>query len=240
MDLSIVIPAYEEGRKIAMDIDAAARFLRESGLTGQIIVVDDGSKDNTTETARNVTVSEDIELKVIRYIQHKGKGHAVRRGIEQSAGQFVMFADSGKCVPYKDALKGLELIKSGACDIAHGSRKTTESRINKPQNLYRRICSRLFHWFVVHRLRVPRELTDTQCGFKIYRGDAARHLYGQCVTDGFVFDIEIILRAVKEGYRIREFPIDWTCDPDTRLSPSRSLRKILAELRTIRRIISKE
>lgn len=240
MDLSIVIPAYEEGRKITTDIEAAARFLRESGLTGQIIVVDDGSKDNTTETARNVAVPENIELKVIRYPQHKGKGHAVRKGIEQSTGQFVMFADSGKCVPYKDALKGLELIKSGACDIAHGSRKTAESNINKPQNLYRRVCSKLFYWFVVHRLKVPPELTDTQCGFKIYRGDAARHLYGQCITDGFVFDIEIILRAVKEGYKIREFPIDWTCDPDTRLSPSRSLRKILAELRTIKRIISKE
>jgi dolichyl-phosphate beta-glucosyltransferase len=240
MDLSIVIPAYKESRKITTDIEAAARFLRESGLTGQIIVVDDGSKDNTAETAQNVTVSEDIELKVIRYPQHKGKGHAVRKGIEQSSGQFVMFADSGKCVPYKDALKGLGLIKSGACDIAHGSRKTTESHLNKPQNLYRRICSGLFHWFVVHRLKVPRELTDTQCGFKIYRGDAARHLYDQCVTDGFVFDIEIILRAVKEGYKIREFPIDWTCDPDTRLSPSRSLRKILAELRTIKQIISKE
>lgn len=240
MDLSIVIPAYEESRKIATDIEAAAQFLRESGLTGQIIVVDDGSKDNTTEAARNVKVPENIELKVIRYQQHKGKGHAVRKGIEQTTGQFVMFADSGKCVPYKDALKGLELIKSGACDIAHGSRKTIESHINKPQNLYRRICSRLFHWFVVHSLKVPQELTDTQCGFKIYRGDAARYLYGQCVTDGFVFDIEIILRAVKEGYKIREFPIDWTCDPDTRLSPSRSLRKILAELRTIKRIISKE
>ncbi len=64
-------------------------------------------------------------------------------------------------------------------------------------------------------LRVPRELTDTQCGFKVYRGDVARELYGQCVTDGFLFDIEIILRAIEKGYRIGEFPVEWACDRDS-------------------------
>ncbi len=240
MDLSIVIPTYEESHKIARDIEAASEFLRENKLTGQIIIVDDGSKDNTAEAARSVTVPENIELKAIRYRPHKGKGHAVRKGIEQSKGEFVMFADSGNCVPYNDVLIGMELIKSGACDIAHGSRKMQGCHIEKAQSLYRRICSRLFHWYVVHILKAPRELTDTQCGFKIYRGDAARHLYSECITEGFVFDIEIIMRAMKEGYKIKEFPIDWTCDPDSRLSPTRSIEKILAELLTIKRIISKE
>ena len=88
-------------------------------------------------------------------------------------------------------------------------------------------------------MKIPSEFTDTQCGFKIYRGDIARNLYSQCITDGFMFDIEILLRAQMQSYRIKEFPIEWSCDPDSRLSPTRSLTHILAELRTIRRTIGK-
>jgi dolichyl-phosphate beta-glucosyltransferase len=242
MDLSIVIPAYEESKKIARDIKEAAAFLKDNHFTGQIIVVDDGSKDNTAEVAENALTnpSPSIELKVERYNHHRGKGYAVRRGIEQTSGEYVMFADSGCCVPYEDTLRGLELIKSGGCDIAHGSRKMRGCHIEKAQSLYRRICSKMFHWFVIHDMKIPAEFTDTQCGFKIYRGDIARHLYGQCITDGFMFDIEIIMRAQKEGYRIREFPIDWTCDRDSRLSPTRSSWRVLSELLRIRRIMTQK
>ena len=237
MDLSIVIPAYEESRKIAGDIKAAADFLAAHNLYGEIIVVDDGSKDNTTPTAENVRVSSDVKVKVIRYESHRGKGYAVRKGIEQTKGTYVMFADSGLCVPYDDTLRGLELLKSESCDIAHGSRKIPGCRIERPQSLYRRICSKMFHWFVIHDMKIPPELTDTQCGFKIYKGDIARYLYGECITDGFMFDIEIIMRAQKKGYRIKEFPINWTCDRDSRLSPTRSSRRVLSELAAIKRTI---
>jgi len=242
MELSIVIPAYEESKKIVRDIEAAAVFLTDNHFTGQIIVVDDGSKDNTAEVVNNAVRSSPpgIELKVERYNHHRGKGYAVRKGIEQTSGEYVMFADSGCCVPYGDTLRGLELIKSGACDIAHGSRKMRGCHIEKAQSLYRRICSKMFHWFVIHDMKIPAEFTDTQCGFKIYRGDVARHLYGECITDGFTFDIEIIMRAQKEGYRITEFPIDWTCDPDSRLSPTRSSWRVLSELLTIRRVLAKK
>jgi dolichyl-phosphate beta-glucosyltransferase len=181
-----------------------------------------------------------VKLEVIRYEQHHGKGYAVRTGVSQSKGDYVMFADSGCCVPYQSALSGLDLIKNDSCDIAHGSRKMSGSHIEKAQSFYRRVCSKIFHWFVVHDLKIPVEFTDTQCGFKIYKGDVARLLYSECVTDGFMFDIEVIIRALKKGYKIREFPIDWTCDPDSRLSPSRSSWKILAEIFNIRRTMSKE
>lgn len=242
MDLSIVIPAFEESNKIARDIEAATAFLKDNHFTGQIIVVDDGSKDNTAEVVNNAVRSSPpgIELKVERYSHHRGKGYAVRKGIEQTSGEYVMFADSGCCVPYEDTLRGLELIKSGACDIAHGSRKMRGCHIEKAQSLYRRICSKMFHWFVIHDMKIPAEFTDTQCGFKIYRGDVARHLYGECITDGFTFDIEIIMRAQKEGYHIKEFPIDWTCDPDSRLSPTRSSWRVLSELLNIRRVMAKK
>ena len=240
MDLSVVIPAFEESKKIALDVEAAAAFLEDNHFAGEVIVVDDGSRDNTAEAAKNVRVFQDVKLQVIRYEQHRGKGYAVRTGIKQTSGEYVMFADSGCCVPYEDTLRGLELLKSRKCDIAHGSRKTRGCHIEKTQSLYRRICSKMFHWFVVHDMKIPAEFTDTQCGFKIYRGDVARHLYSECITDGFTFDIEIIMRAQKEGYRIKEFPIDWTCDRDSRLSPTRSSWRVLAELLTIRRIMSKE
>ena len=240
MDLSIVIPAYEESRKIARDIKAAANFLAGHQFTGEIIVVDDGSKDNTAETAKNVEIPPDIKLKVIRYEHHRGKGYAVCSGIGQTSGQYVMFADSGCCVPYEDTLRGLELLKKDTCDIAHGSRKMRGCHIDKAQSLYRRICSRIFHWFVIRDMNIPPELTDTQCGFKIYKGDIARHLYSECITDGFAFDIEIIVRAQKEGYRIKEFPIDWACDRDSRLSPTRSSWRVLSDLLNIKRSMAEK
>ena len=246
MDISIVIPAFEESKKIVRDIEEAAAFLEAHDFTGQIIVVDDGSKDNTAEAAKKSFKLKNLsskfpnaQLNVIRYEAHRGKGYAVRTGIKHSSGQYVMFADSGSCVPYEDTMRGLELLKSDACDIAHGSRKMRGCHIEKTQSLYRRICSRIFHWFVIHDMKIPSEFTDTQCGFKMYKGDVARHLYGEAITDGFSFDIEIIMRAQKEGYRIREFPIDWTCDRDSRLSPTRSSWHVLSELLKIRRTLSK-
>ncbi len=240
MDLSIVIPALNESKKIGRDVIEAAEFLESNHLVGEIIVVDDGSKDNTAEVAKNVNIPPAINQQVIRYEHHRGKGYAIRTGINQTSAEYVMFADSGCCVPYEDVLHGLKLLKNSTCDIAHGSRKMRGCHIEKTQSLYRRICSKMFHWFVIHYMKVPAEFTDTQCGFKIYKGDVARHLYGECITDGFIFDVEIILRAKKEGYRIKEFPIDWTCDRDSRLSPTRSSWQVLYELITIKRALNKK
>ena len=240
MDFSIVIPAYEERMKIARDVEAAAAFLVRNDFAGEVIVVDDGSKDDTAKVAGNTTVAPDVHLEVIRYEEHRGKGYAVRKGMGHSSGEYAMFADSGSCVPYDDVLQGLDLLKYGSCDIAHGSRKMTGCNIERGQSLYRRICSKMFHWFIIYDMKIPAEFTDTQCGFKIYKGDVARELYGQCITDGFTFDIEIIMRAQRGGYRIKEFPIDWTCDRDSRLSPTRNSWSVLSELLTIRRVMSKK
>jgi dolichyl-phosphate beta-glucosyltransferase len=240
MDLSIVIPAFEESKKISRDVEAASTFLEGNRLAGEIIVVDDGSGDGTAETAETIEVPSGTVLKVVRLQHHTGKGAAVRAGIKQASGEYVMFADSGCCVPYENALDGLKLLKSGACDIAHGSRKMPESNIRKAQSWYRRACARIFHWFVIYAMKIPSEFTDTQCGFKIYKGEVGRRLYRDCVTDGFMFDVEIIMRALREGYRIKEFPIEWTCDRDSRLSPAKSLWRVLSELMTIKRTLSKE
>jgi dolichyl-phosphate beta-glucosyltransferase len=238
MDLSIVIPAFEEGHKIAHDVQAAARFLLANVLRGEIVVVDDGSTDNTTEVARSVQIPETVARRVVRYGAHRGKGYGVRTGMTQTTGRYVMFADCGVCIPYDNVLAGLDMLKNGTCDIAHGSRRHIESQILRAQPWHRRLISRTFKSTVRTILGVPRSLTDTQCGFKVYRGDVARELYGQCITDGFLFDIEIILRALKKGYRIGEFPVQWACDPDTRLSVTRTPWPVLSELRTLRRAMA--
>ncbi|MHC4362147.1 MAG: glycosyltransferase family protein, partial [Planctomycetota bacterium] len=129
-------------------------------------------------------------------------------------------------------------LRDGDCDIAHGSRKLLESDIQQEQPWYRRITARLFKWFLNKMLTMPTGITDSQCGFKIYRGEVARRLYGQCISDGFMFDVEIILLAEKEGHRIKEFPVEWVCDLDTRLSLTRTPWPVLSELITIKRNVA--
>lgn len=127
-------------------------------------------------------------------------------------------------------MTGIELIQSGRCQIAHGSRKMNVSHIHRPQSWYRRLCSSLFHWLLIHDLKELANLTDTQCGFKVYDGDIARCLYPVSTIDGFMFDVEIILLAMKYGYSICEFPVDWSWDPDSRLKPTHEAIKVLRDM----------
>jgi dolichyl-phosphate beta-glucosyltransferase len=231
--LSIVIPAFKERQKIQRDIRAAHQFLRERlAGDGEIIVVDDGSPDDTADCARMLQ-REVAELAVIAYPQNRGKGHALRTGIRASRGRYVMFADAGLCVPFDDALEGIELCRNGA-DLAHGSRRTAQSQVTVAQPGYRRAGSKLFWMFVRAFMGIPRHIKDTQCGFKVYRGEIARELYGEAITDGFMFDIEVIRRAAKKRYRIAEFPVHWSNDADTRYRPFRGTLRNLRELVRIR------
>jgi len=237
MKLSIVIPAFNECGKIGRDVESACEFLLKNNFDGEVIAVDDGSSDKTADEAQKAgdKYNGRIRISVIQNNRHNGKGYAVRSGIAQSTGDYVMFADSGSCVPMDNTIRGLELLNNGQYDIAHGSRKLAGTRLIKAQGFYRRLCSAFFNWFVARIMKMPTKLTDTQCGFKIYRGDIARQLYAQCITAGFMFDIEIIRRAINAHYKIAEFPIDWTCDPDSRLSPAKSFWCILAELIKIKK-----
>ena len=238
MDLSIVIPAFEEGRKIARDVGAAAEFLQGNELKGEVIVVDDGSSDDTAKAARAVQVPPEVRFEVIRNEEHRGKGYAVRTGMSATKGRYAMFADCGLCIPYGNALEGLELLRNDQCELAHGSRRHIQSDILRDQPWHRRLISRTFKQTIRIILRVPGNLTDTQCGFKLYKGDVARELYRECITDGFMFDIEIILRAAKKGYRIREFPVEWACDLDSRLSVTRTPWPVLAEIGRLKRAMA--
>jgi dolichyl-phosphate beta-glucosyltransferase len=236
-EFSIVIPTYNEAHKVARDIGAAATFLMQERIIGEIIISDDGIRDDTAAIARAVSVPPPLTLKVITQDRNRGKGAAVRAGILDSAGQYVMFADSGVCIPYAQAMRGLVLLRTNKCEIAHASRKRTDSIITNPQPLHRRVLSRIFRSAVDTYMGLPYRLTDTQCGFKLYRGDLARSLYSECLTEGFLFDLEIILRAKKANARIAEFPVTWSCDPDSRLRPAKTAIRTSKELRSIKRAV---
>lgn len=236
-ELSIVVPAYNEHHKVARDVEAASAFLLEQQIDGEIIISDDGSDDDTAGVARQAPVPDNVQFEVLANTPNRGKGAAVRAGILASTGRYVMFADSGVCIPFEQAMRGLTLLRAGECEIAHASRKRIDSVITNPQPLHRRILSRIFRTTVNAYMGLPYRLTDTQCGFKLYRGDIARDLYRECLTEGFLFDLEIILRAKKRGLRIAEFPVTWSCDPDSRLRPGKTAIRTIVEMRRIKKLV---
>lgn len=237
MDLSIVIPVFNEEQKIRRDIAAASRFLSHNKMKGEIIVVDDGSTDLTAEVVPDTAEHEGVILRLITYKEHTGKGKAVKTGILEAGSDLIMFIDSGNCVPFENLKRGIDRLKADECDIAHGSRFLKDSLITRPRKNNRKLVSYLFRKYIRVFGRIPKHLTDTQCGLKIYGKDIAHELYAECITDGFLFDVEIILRAGEQGYRILEFPIEWTSDPDSRLSVSAAFLSMFSELRSIRRTL---
>ena len=237
MDLSIIIPVFNESNKITTDIQAASTFLMDYNLKGEIIISDDGSSDDTVQVAALTSVPEAVRLDVLSGNGHYGKGHAVRMGMLKACGDIVLFIDSGLCVPYSDLLKGIDLIQSGQTQIVHGSRYLDDSVIEQNQPLRRRLSSKLFRKFITQIMGIQTPLTDTQCGLKLYEIQAARTLYGKSRIDRFMFDLEIILMAEKMNYSIQEIPVHWTSDPDSRLSLTKTPFGMIPELLHIKRML---
>ncbi len=235
MKLSIVIPVYNEEKKISADIREAGKFILDNGLAGDIMVVDDGSTDKTRDVIFEQKHLFPLEPVVVSLASNRGKGYAVKQGMLKSGSGLKLFIDSGNCIPYDQIMRGIELIRSGKCDIAHGSRYLPESHIVRKKNWFRRVLTWMFRRFIIRWMHIPSHLSDTQCGLKIYKKEVADKLFDECETDGFLFDIEIILRAEQAGYRIKEFPVTWTSDPDSRLSLSKNFFRILKELTAIKR-----
>ena len=239
MDISIVIPALNEATKIRFDAEAAASFIKDTGFSGEVIIVDDGSTDGTAEGARKADIPSSVKLSVIRLEKNSGKGYALKTGIQKTGGDIVLSTDSGTCVPYANALGQIERIRAGELDIAIASRRLKETRILRDRSRKRRLLSWIFRQAAITITGLPRRITDSQCGFKLYKGKIARELFNKCQTRGFMFELETLLRALQKGYRVEEFPVEWTCDLDTRLRPGRIALSVLKELFRVRSIIKK-
>jgi len=237
VDLSVVIPVYNEGRKVDIDIRMAAQFMEMNDISGEIIISDDGSTDDTLKIPQSIFTKASVPVRIIKNKKHYGKGYAVRSGILEAKGEILLFIDSGACVYYEDILPGIDLIKAEASSIVHGSRFMPGSFITRKKQWYRQVLSYTFRRFIHSWINIPYDLTDTQCGLKIYERAVGQELYKQCIIRGFMFDIEIILRAEKAGYTIKEFPITWAADPDSRLLVFKTFFNMVSELRKIKRII---
>ncbi|KAF0151783.1 MAG: glycosyl transferase [Ignavibacteria bacterium] len=230
MKLTIIIPAYNEEKKIEKDILLADEFLAANNIQGEIIVVDDGSSDATYSKAELLKEKISSRILVLRNEINLGKGSAVKKGMIEASGEFRAYCDAGATVPYNNLLTGMKLLEDNICDIAHGSRMLPDSVIKISQAKDRKFSSAVIRFLVVKLLGVPNLLTDTQCGFKIYKTEAAEKIFPMLNTNGFMFEVENILRAIKNNLRITEFPIEWRCDRDSRITLLKTPWKVLLEI----------
>ncbi len=234
MKLSIIIPAYNEEKKIEKDILLADKFIIEQNLSGEIIVVDDGSSDATFEKANSTRKNIQTRLTVLKNQNNFGKGYTVKRGILEAKGEYAAYSDAGATVPLSNLLTGLKMLADNECDIAHGSRMLPGSVIKISQEKDRKLTSSVIRFLATKFLGVPKNLTDTQCGFKIYKSEAAKKLFSELRTSGFMFEVENILRAEKYKYQIKEFPVEWSCDRDSRITLLKTPWKVLLDLARIK------
>ncbi len=212
-DLSIVVPAYNEVRRIAGTLASIQAHLRARGLDHEIVVVADGD-DGTREAAAALAAS-DPRISVLGEPRRGGKGRGVRLGVQRARGRVVGFVDADDKTPIEELDRLLPLLEQGS-DVVIGSRGQSDSRIERRQPWYRQLGSRGFRFFM-HAVTGLWQLTDTQCGFKFFRAEVARDLFARQVIDGYMFDVEILYLAARAGYRVREVGVRWRDDGDSRL-----------------------
>jgi len=230
-DVSIVIPAYNESQHLPKSLEAIENHFNIRNLTREILVVDDGSQDDTVQIVSDLS-NQITGLKVITNGRNRGKGFAVRRGMLEAIGNLILMSDADQSSPIEEMDKLLPPIQNGQTDIAIGSRALEESLIDIHQPFYRERLGCFYNDLI--QLFVLRGIKDTQCGFKLFRREVVRDVFPRMQLDGFAFDVEVLFVARKLGYRISEIPITWRNDPDTRIKLFRHGSKMLADLFRIR------
>lgn len=212
MDLSIVIPAYNESRRLGPTLRRVVDYLRQKNVPYEVLVVDDGSSDNTSEVARQY---EAEGVRVLRQEVNRGKGAVLKVGVLASRGKEVLLVDADLSTPIED----LEKLQPRLTDaqVVLGSRAVEDSDIQKHQPFYREMMGRTFNLIV--QVMGVRGLRDTQCGFKLLQGDVARRLFSELQIERFAYDVELVWLARRHGYRVVEVGVRWADSPSSKVNP---------------------
>lgn len=237
--LTIVIPAYNEARRLPATLDRILHYLDRQDYSAQIIVVDDGSTDGTAAAARKY----DTRHRRVKVIEnpHQGKGATVRRGMLAADGDIVLFSDADLSTPIEELDRLLPWFDEGY-DVVIGSREGAGAR-RYDEPLYRHFMGRVFNTLV--RLLTVQGIQDTQCGFKAFRREVAHELFGRMrlyTGDGkpvvgpmvTAFDVEILYLAQRLGYRIREVPVKWYYSNETKVNPLKDSWRNFRDVLTVR------
>jgi dolichyl-phosphate beta-glucosyltransferase len=224
-DLSVVIPAFNEEERLGASLERIISYLEGDRSGGyEILVVDDGSRDATAAVAGEFAGGG---VRVLELGRNRGKGAAIRRGVAASRGRRVLLTDADLSAPIEELAK-LES-ELGVAQVVLGSRAVAGSRITRHQPLYRELMGKTFNKLI--RLAGVWQIHDTQCGFKLLDGGAARNVFRRMITDGFAFDVELVWLARRLGYRVVEVGVAWEDSPSSRVrvlaDPPRMLLDIL-------------
>ncbi len=232
VDLSIIVPAYNEELRIPPTLERLHAFLSAQPMRYEIVVVDDGSKDGTCrvveEHAKRIP-----NLRLVRQLPNKGKGAAVRLGMLSARGQIRVMCDADCSMPPEQLPRLLAPIISCQAEIAIGSRYAEGAKTDVKQPFYRVLWSRLCNK-VIQRSLVP-GVRDTQCGFKAFTAEVARDLFRRGKIDGWAFDLEILALARRRGYAIAEVGVEWKDDNRSRVNPLKDMWKVIREALIIRK-----
>jgi dolichyl-phosphate beta-glucosyltransferase len=214
-DISVVIPAYNEEERLGSTLERTVDYLSRRGSSYEVLVVDDGSRDRTVEVAEGFA---ERGVRVIRHERNRGKGAAVRTGLLASRGGEVLLSDADASTPIEEIEK-LER-RLPQAPVVLGSRAVAGADIRVHQPFYRELMGKTFNRIIW--LLGVRGVGDTQCGFKLLAGDAARELGSRLTIDGFAYDVELVWLARRLGYPVAEVGVIWINSPDSRVDPIRS------------------
>jgi len=234
VNISIVIPAYNESERLPPYLRAIRGYFAEADPeTYEVIVVDDGSRDRMAD-ALGRSFADWHRLTVLRYPSNRGKGAAVREGVLAARGGLVLFADADGATPIEEEGK-LRAAIAGGADLAVGSRLVRAPGVPRHRRWHRGLGGLLFARLA--RSLLPLPVYDTQCGFKMFRRDAAARLFGACREDGYLFDLHVLGLAQRLGYRTAEVPVHWADVPGSRIRLVRDSWRMIAGLPRLRRSI---
>jgi dolichyl-phosphate beta-glucosyltransferase len=230
MTYSIVIPAYNESARLGDTLDKVLAYVRQQGWDAEIIVVNDGSRDNTAEIVRTFAKDNPM-LRLVENPGNRGKGYSVRNGILNSHGDIVVFSDADLSSPIEEMPKLLQALAAGA-DIAIGSRWLRAELQTQRQSLHRQLFGRIFNG--LNRIILGLQFKDTQCGFKAFTRRAAQMILPLQHIERWGFDPEILFLARKFGLRVDEVPVRWGHSGGTRINPLIDGARMFQEMLRIR------